>query len=125
MPGESLNILMYDIATYTHANVEKTANSQVRLDACSDYSLCTIMRITIRCSDMHVHNLCTGALFINVLDSWVDAEVASLGTCPPCHLDLYQQVARVKPSSGGLPPRDMHTPCTCPLYYYCYYLQMV
>ena len=37
MPGESLNILMYDIATYTRANVEKTANSQVRLDACSDY----------------------------------------------------------------------------------------
>ena len=30
---------MYDIATYTHANVEKMANSQVRLDARSDYSL--------------------------------------------------------------------------------------
>ena len=28
---------MYDIATYTCANVEKTANSQVRLNACSDY----------------------------------------------------------------------------------------
>ena len=36
-PGGSLNVLMYDIATYTHANVEKTANSQVRLDARSDY----------------------------------------------------------------------------------------
>ena len=30
---------MYDIATYTRANVEKTANSQVRLDARSDYSV--------------------------------------------------------------------------------------
>ena len=39
MPGESLNILMYGIATYTHVNVEKTANSRVRLDACSDYKL--------------------------------------------------------------------------------------
>ena len=38
MPGESLNILMYDIATYTRANVGKTANSQVRLDARSDYN---------------------------------------------------------------------------------------
>ena len=38
MPGESLNILMYDIATYTDGNIEKTSNSQVRLDACSDYS---------------------------------------------------------------------------------------
>ena len=35
-PGESLNILMYNIATYTRANIEKTANSQVRLDARSD-----------------------------------------------------------------------------------------
>ena len=39
MPGESLNILMHDIAMYTHANVEKTANSQVHLDARSDYNL--------------------------------------------------------------------------------------
>ena len=39
MLRESLNILMYDTATYTHANVEKTANSQVRLDARSDYSV--------------------------------------------------------------------------------------
>ena len=39
MPGELLNILMYDIAMYTHANVEKTANSQVCLDVHSDYSL--------------------------------------------------------------------------------------
>ena len=38
MPGELLNILMYDIATYTCVNVEKTANSQVRLDARSDSS---------------------------------------------------------------------------------------
>ena len=38
MPGGSLNILMYDIGMYTRANVEKTANSQVRLDAVSDYS---------------------------------------------------------------------------------------
>ena len=30
---------MYDIATYTHVNVEKMANSQVRLDARSDYRL--------------------------------------------------------------------------------------
>ena len=37
MPGESLNILMYDIATYTRANIEKMANSLVRLDARSDY----------------------------------------------------------------------------------------
>ena len=36
MPGESLYILTYDIATYTHANIEETANSQVRLDACWD-----------------------------------------------------------------------------------------
>ena len=36
MPGESLNILMYDIATYTRENVGKTANSEVRLDAASD-----------------------------------------------------------------------------------------
>ena len=38
MPGELLNILTYDTAAYTHANVENTANSQVRLDAHSDYS---------------------------------------------------------------------------------------
>ena len=37
MPGESLNILMYGIGTYTRANIEKTANSQVHLDARSDY----------------------------------------------------------------------------------------
>ena len=37
MLGELLNILMYDIAMYTRANIEKTANSQVRLDARSDY----------------------------------------------------------------------------------------
>ena len=37
MPGESLNILTYDTATYTRANVEKMANSRVRLDARSDY----------------------------------------------------------------------------------------
>ena len=30
--------LMYDVATYTRVNIEKTANSQVRLDARSDYS---------------------------------------------------------------------------------------
>ena len=30
---------MYDIAMYTCANVEKMANSQVRLDAHSDYSV--------------------------------------------------------------------------------------
>ena len=36
-PGELLNILMYDIAMYTRANVEKIANSQVHLDARSDY----------------------------------------------------------------------------------------
>ena len=34
--GESLNILMYDIATYTRADIENMANSQVHLDACSD-----------------------------------------------------------------------------------------
>ena len=33
MLGESLNILMYDIAMYTHTSVEKTANSQVCMDA--------------------------------------------------------------------------------------------
>ena len=38
MLGESLYILKYDIATYTHVNVEKTANSQVRLDACWDHT---------------------------------------------------------------------------------------
>ena len=38
-PGEWLNILMYDTATYTRANVEKMVNSQVRLDARSDYSI--------------------------------------------------------------------------------------
>ena len=38
MLGESLNILTYDIAMYTRVNVEKTANSQVHLDAHSDYS---------------------------------------------------------------------------------------
>ena len=38
MLGELLNILMYDTATYTHMIVEKMANSQVRLDAYSDYS---------------------------------------------------------------------------------------
>ena len=36
--GESQNILMYDIATYACANVEKMANSQVHLDARLDYS---------------------------------------------------------------------------------------
>ena len=41
MLGESLNTLMYDIASYTCANVEETANSQVRLDARSDYSYAT------------------------------------------------------------------------------------
>ena len=30
---------MYNSATYTRANVEKTAHSQVRLDARSDYRL--------------------------------------------------------------------------------------
>ena len=40
MPGEWLNNLTYDNAMYTRANVEKTANSQVRLDAHiqSDYT---------------------------------------------------------------------------------------
>ena len=43
MPGELLNILMYNIATYTCANVEKMANSQVRLDARSDYSVDSLL----------------------------------------------------------------------------------
>ena len=38
MLGESLNILVYDIATYTRVNIDKMANSQVRLDVHSDYS---------------------------------------------------------------------------------------
>ena len=33
---ELLNILVYNIATYARANIEKTANSQIRLDAHSD-----------------------------------------------------------------------------------------
>ena len=40
-PGEWLNILMYNIAMYTRANIEKTANSQVHLDARSDYNSST------------------------------------------------------------------------------------
>ena len=37
-PGELLNILTYDIATYTRVNIEKMADSQVRLDGRSDHS---------------------------------------------------------------------------------------
>ena len=47
MPGEWLNILMYDTATYTRANVEKTANSQVRLDAHLDYSLVVFIKLDL------------------------------------------------------------------------------
>ena len=38
---------MYDIATYTRANIEKTANSHIHLDARSDYSIYIIYIIII------------------------------------------------------------------------------
>ena len=57
MPRESLNILVYDIAMYTHANIEKTANSQVRLDARSDYGTSSIVWVGIQA------DLRTGGVF--------------------------------------------------------------
>ena len=54
---------MYDIATYTRANVEKMANSQVRLDARSDYStIVYIDDIRIIPQDAYNANAITGRL---------------------------------------------------------------
>ena len=44
---------MYDIAAYTRVNIEETANSQIRLDANSDYNIILLVVCNFALSLVH------------------------------------------------------------------------